>query len=150
MARSANLFKFSLESMTFQFKTMRKNQRHNIWNYGLKWYFCMNILCFSHLLSLSPIITDAGLASSVFGKSRKEGASAEKASLHPRRAPYGRHWRDFSQGLFLQLHFPCKHMDGEFSEGLFIGGGRLTAPEGALQLHFPVNTFAIRDRTEQS
>ena len=29
------------------------------------------------------------------------GARARRAPLHPRRALYGRHWRDFSEGLFV-------------------------------------------------
>ena len=62
-----------------------------------------------------------------------------RAPLHQRKAPYDRHWRDFSEGLIVvgapppegvcELHFPCKHIEG-FSEGLFVvggGGGRTVA-----------------------
>ena len=46
------------------------------------------------------------------------GARARRAPLHPMRAPYDRHWR-------------C------FLEEPFVVGGRLRAPESALQLHLP-------------
>ena len=52
---------------------------------------------------------------------------ARRAPLHPRRAAYGRHWRDFSEECFvvgeaLQLYFPCK---------TFAIGGRRTIAKGA-------------------
>ena len=34
-------------------------------------------------------------------ENREGGARARRAPLHPRRAPYGRHWRAFSEGLFV-------------------------------------------------
>ena len=57
-------------------------------------------------------------ASSVFGKSRR-GPRARRVPLHPRRAPYGRHWRDFS-------------------EEVFVVGGRLRVPKGALRPEKPL------------
>ena len=44
-------------------------------------------------------------------KIAKGGARARRAPLHPRRAPYGRHWKGFS-------------------EEVFVVGGRLRAPSG--------------------
>ena len=55
---------------------------------------------------------------------------ARRAPLHPRRAPYGRHWRDFSEELF----GPEGALRTE--KGLIVAGGQLTGLDGALQLHF--------------
>ena len=63
--------------------------------------------------------------SSVFRKSRRGGARARRAPLHPRRAPYGRHWKDFALRP---------------EKGLIVVGGRLRAPSNYI---FPVKTFAI-------
>ena len=57
--------------------------------------------------------------SSVLRKSRRGGTRARRAPLHPTMAPYGRHWRDFSDRLFAVggrlgcppgVHFPCKYI----------------------------------------
>ena len=79
------------------------------------------------------------LLSSVFGKSRRVGARARRAPLHPRRAPYGRYRRDFSEEVFV-VGAPSgrKSPWRDFSEGLFVVGGR--------QLHFSCKTFAIGGR----
>ena len=63
----------------------------------------------------------------MFWKIAKEGGGvrARRAPLHPRRAPYGRHWRDFSEGLFVvggrlmapfNYIFPVKHSRLEGAE----------------------------------
>ena len=67
--------------------------------------------------------------SSVFGTSRRgEGARARRTPLHPKGAPYGRHWRDVSEEFFVVVRRlrapvgafrPEKHL-----EGLFVVGGR--------------------------
>ena len=89
--------------------------------------------------------------SSVFGKSRRGGPRARRAPLHPRRAPYGRHWRDFSEEFFViggRRGAPIGAFRPEkLLEELFGGTfRRWRAPEGVLQLHFPCKTFAIGGR----
>ena len=65
------------------------------------------------------------------------GARARRAPLHPRRAPYGRHWRDFPEGLFVvggrlrapfNYIFPVKHSRLEGAEQ---SQRRLRRPRGS-------------------
>ena len=91
------------------------------------------------------------LNSSVFGKSQRRGARARRAPLHPRRAPYGRHWRACSEEFFVvggRLRAPIGAFRPEKPlEGLF--GGTFCswrAPSGAFQLHYPCKAFAIGGR----
>ena len=87
-------------------------------------------------------ITSA-LCTAAYLENREGRPRARRAPLHPRRAPYGRHWRDFSEEVFVVggqgALRPEKPLEG-VSGGTF---RRWRAPEGALQLRFPYKTFAI-------
>ena len=78
------------------------------------------------------------------------GARARRATLHPRTAPYGRHWKDFSEEVFVvegRLRAPKGALRPEKPlEGLFVVGGRLRAPSNYI---FPVKHSRL-EGAEQS
>ena len=70
------------------------------------------ILKAKHLL-----ISPKNILSAAYLQNREGGARARRAPLHPRRAPYSRHWRDFSEEVFvvwgrLQAGKPLEELSG--------------------------------------
>ena len=89
-----------------------------------------------HLLSATAGSSCDAAGSSVYLQNREGGgARARRAPLHSRRAPYGRHWRDFSEEVFVvgeSLRAPRPEKPLEGLSGVTFCLWR--APEGALQL----------------
>ena len=91
-----------------------------------------------HILrGLDAWVSTAAPAAYLENREGGGGPRAGRAPLHPRRAPYGRHWRDFSE--------ECFGPEGALRrpQGLIVVGGRLRTPSNYI---FPVKTFAIGGR----